>query len=269
MPNNLFSWRPQPPDRPDAEPGEIIDVVSESIELSSTPLNLRSVNLPMPPGDAPRQSAYAVNVGLVGPQFSGKSAYIAALAAWNRQAQRETACPVFTVNPFGDATRSLADNFENKFLQGTSFERTALQDPSNLVPLTYSVTATFKQEFDRTLENGLTLEINLQDFAGEFFSKFPELVQTNRTLVDSYIADYVSKDGLMFVVDGTARYRDREYRASFDQFIDQWFIATGNLCRMAIVVGKAEDSDLWAGRYNPQKIIEQRFPQLTQDQADI
>lgn len=82
--------------------------------------------------------------------------------------------------------------------------------------------------------------------------------------MDSYIADFVSKDGLMFVVDGTARYKDREYRTSLDQLINQWFIATSKPCRMAIVIGKCDDPDLWAGRYNAQRIIQNNFPQLTQ-----
>lgn len=185
--SNLFPWRPpQPPTppSPNSETGEIIDVpASDSIEVRSTPVNLRPYNLPpghlTPSGDVPRQSAYALKVGLVGPQFSGKSCYIAALAAWNRQSNREAACPIFTVNPFGDATIGLADNFENIFLQGKMFQRTPLQDENNLVPLTYNVTANFRQDFDPNLASALTLEINLQDFAGEFFNRIPELVTIN------------------------------------------------------------------------------------------
>ena len=258
--SNLFSWRqptpPTPPlSLPNSESGEVIDV-TPSAPSSQFPGEVPPVNLV-------RSSAYAANIGLVGPALSGKSCYAAALAAWNRQTNKESACPIHTVIPFDLDTNKLADLVSNVLLQGNLLQRTNLRDESNPVQGSYTVKVTFKPDFDFSLPEAITLDMNFQDFPGELFDKIHQFAQTSQNLVDSYIQDFVTKDGLLFFVDGTARYRDQEYSVSFDKLMDLWFIATAKPCRMAIVIGKCDHPELWGRRYNPEQILSQRFAQLT------
>lgn len=210
----------------------------------------------------PAQSSAVIR--LIGDRGSGKTAYMASLARWPNADPKS---PVQTVTPIGDAGEDLVAKAQNILEQGLELEATKL-DPHASETKDYTLSITLKAQFswkNPQLKMGsqlVNLNISCKDYAGEFFA---DLVQQagNPTLED-YMEDCLQATGIMLLVDGTSRRKDVEYAAALDKFLtalDRADINPG-FRRIALVLNKCEQSELWVNRHKPDFLAEACFPKV-------
>jgi hypothetical protein len=207
----------------------------------------------------PQQSNAVLRV--IGDRGCGKTAYMASLARWPNA---DPTSPVQTVIPVGDSGEELISKAQNILEQGLELEATDLKD-SNLTDYTLSIT--LKDQFSwqnaRIKSNSplISLNISCKDYSGEFFSDL--LHQSRNPKLQEYLEDCSLATGIMFLVDGNSRGKDFEYAHGIDKFLttlDRTDIEQGTR-RVALVLNKCEQSELWVNRHKPDFLAEARFPQ--------
>ena len=209
---------------------------------------------------APQQSNAVVRV--IGDRSSGKTAYMASLARWPNA---DPASPVQTVIPVGEWGEELISKAQNILEQGLEIEATDL-DPSMLKD--YALSITLKGQFSRNnpqIARGsqlVNLNISSKDYSGEFFADL--LYQAGNPRLEEYLEDCSLATGIMFLVDGNSRAKDFEYANGLDKFLtslDRTDMDMGTR-RIALVLTKCEQSELWVNRHKPAFLAEARFPQV-------
>jgi GTPase SAR1 family protein len=203
-------------------------------------------------------------IRLVGDRGSGKTAYIASLAYWPNA---DPSSPVQTVTPVGDEARELTSKAQDILEQGLMLEPTPLSSSPDDVK-DYTLSIALKDQFSwnnptATLENQLLqLNISCKDYAGEFFADLVSKV--NDPKLDDYLEDCLQATGILLLLDGTAHRKDSEYANGIDQFLTQLDQTDldGVQRRIAVVINKCDQSELWINRYHPQEVSRQRFPSV-------
>lgn len=106
------------------------------------------------------------------------------------------------------------------------------------------------------------LNISSKDYSGEFFDDL--LHQSQNPQLEEYLEDCLQANGIMFLVDGSSRRKDLEYANGLDKLLlalDRNDIG-GSKRRIALVLNKCEQSDLWVNRDKPGFLASARFPQV-------
>jgi GTPase SAR1 family protein len=205
----------------------------------------------------------SAQVRVIGDRASGKTAYMASLAYWPNA---NSSSPVQTVTPLNDDTNELVENAQNILEQGLQLGQTDLKVSVEDVQ-DYSLSIVLKGQFSWkepkvTLQPQLVkLNINCRDYSGEFFSDL--LHKTGDSHLTNYLEDCLLANGIMFLADGTSHRKDSEYANGLDKFLialDRTDISRIQR-RIAFVMTKCEQSELWVNRHKPRELAQARFPQ--------
>ncbi len=201
---------------------------------------------------------------VIGDRASGKTTYMASLARWPNA---DASSPVQAVIPINEEGSQLVEKAQNILEQGLELEPTRL-DASALDVSDYTLSITLKGRF--TWKNSpvslgsqqMTLNISCKDYAGEFFTDL--LHQAGNSRLEDYLEDCLQATGIMFLIDGTTYRKDSEYASGLDKFLmalDRTDMTAAKR-RIALVVTKCEQSDLWINRRRPGYLASARFPQV-------
>ena len=225
---------------------------------------LKRKNNPQVDQDEPKTIDREATLRLVGDRKSGKTAYMASLAYWPNA---DPSSPVQNVNPVGDEATQLISQAQDILEQGLQLEPTPLAaSPDDVKDYTLSIS--LKDQFSwktptATLKNQLLqLNISCKDYPGEFFADL--LGKASDPLLDDYLEDCLQATGILLLLDGTAYKKDSQYATGIDRFLtqlDQTDIG-GSQRRIALVINKCEQSELWISRYKPQELASKRFPNV-------
>ncbi|HEY9706348.1 MAG TPA: hypothetical protein V6C58_28185, partial [Allocoleopsis sp.] len=198
------------------------------------------------------------SVRVIGDRGSGKTGYMAALVRWPNASETSA---VKSINPFNDEGKELITKAQNILEQGDSLSPTPLDTDVDQVK-DYGITIVLKEQFNWELNKLIQLNINCKDYAGEFFSDL--LYRRGDILLEKYIEDCVLADGLLLMLDGLGYRKDANYAQGLGnllQELDHYGQINQMRRRIALVVTKCEQPQLWVNRHNPKLILEARFPQ--------
>ena len=202
----------------------------------------------------PLQSSGVLRV--IGDRSSGKTTYMASLARWPNADPDNPVQAVTAVNEGGEDLLSKAQNILE---QGLELERTPLETTvSDVNDCTLQITLKEKKIGSKLLN----LNISSKDYSGEFFDDL--LHRGKNTQLDDYLEDCLQCNGIMFLVDGSSRRKDLEYANGLDKLLlalDRNDLG-GSKRRIALVLNKCEQSDLWVNRDKPAFLASARFPQV-------
>jgi hypothetical protein len=210
----------------------------------------------------PTQSSAVIRV--IGDRSAGKTAFMASLARWPNADPKS---PVQTVTPVGEAGEELVSKAQNILEQGLQLPPTPL-DANAADVKDYTLRITLKGQFSwknpkATMGSQLVnLNISCKDYAGEFFSDL--LQRSGNPMLQDYMEDCLQATGIMFLLDGNSRRKDFEYATALDKFltsIDRTDINVGAR-KIALVLTKCEQSELWVNRHKPNFLAEACFPQV-------
>jgi len=214
-------------------------------------------------GASETQQSNAV-IRVIGDRASGKTTYMASLARWPNA---DPSSPVQTVNSVNEEGDELIAKAQNILEQGLQLEPTQL-DASALDVKDYTLSITLKGQFSwknprvSTASPLVTLNISCKDYAGEFFTDL--IHQANDYRLQDYLEDCLQATGILFLIDGTTYRKDSEYARGLDKFLialDRTSISAEKR-RIALVLTKCEQTELWVNRHNPGYLASARFPQV-------
>ena len=197
---------------------------------------------------------------IIGDRGSGKTAYLASLAYWpNANAES----PVKSVTPIGEEAQELLDKARDILEQGLELEPTDLNADINEVK-DYSLSITLKDRFSwmHGSKKLVQLNISCKDYAGEFFSDL--IYKNGDPKLEDYLGDCCLARGLLMLVDGTSHRKDNEFAMGMEKLlmeIDRSDMEVQHR-RIALVLSKCEQSELWVNRHRPKKVAA-RFPKLS------
>ncbi|NET30026.1 hypothetical protein [Okeania sp. SIO1I7] len=197
---------------------------------------------------------------IIGDRGSGKTAYLASLAYWPN-ASRES--PVKSITPIGEEAQELIDQARDILEQGLQLEPTDLNADINEVK-DYNLSITLKDRFSWLQGSSKLVQLNIscKDYAGEFFSDL--LYKKGDPKLEDYLGDCCLARGLLMLVDGTSHRKDNEFAMGMEKLlmeIERSDMET-NHRRIALVLSKCEQSELWVNRHQPKKVAS-RFPKLS------
>ncbi|NES21482.1 MAG: hypothetical protein F6K41_21765 [Symploca sp. SIO3E6] len=211
----------------------------------------------------PRQ--LSTTVWVIGDRSSGKTTYMAALARWP-EAEPSTS-PVQKVTPINDNGEELITKAKNILEQGEQLEATDL-DANVYEFKDYGLQIVLKDQFSwrqpwRSFSSPLVkLNVNCTEYSGEFFQDL--LYKSNTPLFQDYLEDCVQADSIMFLIDGLTYRQDTEYVNGLNKFLielDQAKMGAGKR-RIALVITKCEQPELWLNRHNSKQLVRARFPRI-------
>ena len=199
---------------------------------------------------------------VIGDRASGKTTYMASLARWPNA---DPSSPVQTVIPVNEEGEELIAKAQNILEQGLELEPTDLS-ASAIDVKDYTLSIALKGQFswkNPSVGSHLaTLNISCKDYAGEFFSDL--LYQAGNSRLEDYLEDCLQATGIMFLIDGTTHRKDSEYANGLDKFLmalDRTDIGVEKR-RIALVMTKCEQPELWINRHKPRDLATARFPQV-------
>jgi hypothetical protein len=210
----------------------------------------QQINPSISPG--PDQNA---TLRVIGDRRSGKTTYMASLAYWPNASPDSV---VQTVSPIGEGGNELIAKAQNILEQGLELEGTDLENASEDLK-DYTISITLKQKISK--EN-IKLNINCKDYPGEFFTDL--IHKQNDLQLLNYLEDCVQGTGILFLLDGTTHRKDSEYAQGMEKFLmalDRVDLE-GSKRRLALVLGKCEQPELWVNRHQPKQLAQMRFPKI-------
>ncbi|NEP03033.1 MAG: hypothetical protein F6K58_31170 [Symploca sp. SIO2E9] len=213
----------------------------------------------------PQPTQLSATVRVIGDRKSGKTTYMAALARW--PGADPSTSPVQTVTPINEDGEALITKAKNILEQGEQLEGTPLDANVDEVK-DYSIQITLKDQFSwRRLKTSVgqslvRLNINCKDYSGEFFQDV--LYQSGTPLLQDYLDDCLQANGIMLLVDGLANRKDAEYANGLDKFLIELDRAEKGVGkrRIALVITKCEQPELWVNQNQPKYVANARFPQV-------
>jgi hypothetical protein len=203
-------------------------------------------------------------IRVIGDRGSGKTAYIASMAYWPNA---DPSSPVQSIIPVNDEANELIAKAQNILEQGLQLEPTDLNDTAiDIKDYTFSITLKDRFPWKNTasgiLSQTIKLNISCKDYAGEFFSDL--IHRSGDPKLADYLEDCLEATGILFLVDGTTHRKDLEYANGLDKFLMSLDRADldGKHRRIALVLTKCEQSELWINRHKPRELAKARFPQV-------
>ncbi|NEQ62173.1 MAG: hypothetical protein F6K53_34120 [Moorea sp. SIO4A1] len=205
----------------------------------------------------PKPAQLSASVRVIGDRKSGKTTYMAALARW--PGADPSTSPVQTVTPINEDGEALIAKAKNLLEQGEQLEGTPLDANVDEVK-DYSIEIVLKDQC--SWQRLKRLNINCKDYSGEFFQDV--LYQSGTPLLRDYLEDAVQANGIMLLLDGLAHRKDREYANGLDKFLIALDRAETGVIhrRIALVLTKCEQPELWVNRHQPKYVANARFPEV-------
>ena len=197
-------------------------------------------------------------IRVIGDRGSGKTAYMASMAYWPNA---NPDSPVQSIIPINDEANELVAQAQNILEQGLQLEPTDLNASATEVK-DYTLSITLKEQFSLFRSGMLKLNISCKDYAGEFFSDL--IHKSGDSRLEDYLEDCLEATGILFLLDGTTHRKDLEYANGLDKFLmalDRTDL-DGKQRRIALVMTKCEQSQLWINRHKPKELAMARFPQV-------
>ena len=216
-----------------------------------------------PPQDLPGQG----DIRIIGDRDSGKTTYLAALAYWPNQKQDS---PIEQIEPFDSDTGELCQMAENLLTQGGEFEPTDNEDDPDDMPL-YTLLIDLQRKFRLFNKNNLRIQLSCREYGGELFQ---DLTKSPTSRLQAYLDDCATASGLMILLDGKGRSKDVKYAKAFDVLREQLTmrLATNNQTtnnrRIALVLTKGEQGEVWSGRKNIPDYLKRKFPKTNKQLQD-
>lgn len=212
--------------------------------------------------DESEPEAFSKTIRVIGSRSSGKTVYLAALARWpNADPEKSLVQSVTAISLDGERLIAKAKNLleEGESLGGTM--AAAVDDVPD-----YSFRILLKDKLSlRSVGSRLiALNISCKDYSGEFFDDI--LFKPGDALLDDYLDDCLQAEGLMLLFDGLGQRQDAARANGVETFlraIDRATIAN-NERRIAFVLTKCEQPELWVNRHDPYKIAKARYPKVCQ-----
>ena len=197
-----------------------------------------------------------INLRVVGDRASGKTTYMASLA---RCGNANYSSFVQVIEPFNKDGENLFNLAQDILEQGLRLEPTRLNEHADATSLpNYALKIIIKKELGIKTSEML---LNCKDYSGEFFSDL--LYQTGNSLLQDYIDDCLEAESILFLIDGIAYQKDREYAKGLGKFLDNFRTNTDKKKRrLALVLSKCEQPDLWINRHKPKDLVIARFPEV-------
>jgi len=197
-------------------------------------------------------------IRVIGDRGSGKTAYMASMAYWPNA---NPDSPVQSIIPINDEANELIAQAQNILEQGLQLEPTDL-NASVLDVKDYTLSITLKDRLAAFRSGMLKLNISCKDYAGEFFSDL--IYKEGDSRLEDYLEDCLEATGILFLLDGTTHRKDSEYANGLDKFLMALDRSDmdGKQRRIALVMTKCEQSELWINRHKPQELAKARFPQV-------
>ena len=197
---------------------------------------------------------------IIGDRGSGKTAYLVSLAYWPN-ANPES--PVKNVTPLGQEGQELIDKARDILEQGLQLEPTDIYNDVNQVK-DYSLSITLKDRFSwlEGSKKSVQLNISCKDYSGEFFSDL--IYKKGDPMLEDYLKDCCLGTGLLILVDGTSHRKDNEFAMGMEKLLLEIYRPDVEMQhrRIALVLSKCEQSELWINRHQPKKVAA-RFPRLS------
>ncbi len=194
----------------------------------------------------------SINLKIVGDRSAGKTTYMAALARWPNA---NSSSLVQSITSFNEEGQRLIAQAQNILEQGLILEPTQLGEAASLPD--YGLRIMLKEKRSQQI----ILTINCKDYSGEFFSDL--LYRQEDFLLQEYLDDCSKGNGIMFLIDGIAYRKDAEYARGIGKFLEaiEQFDTEKQQRRLALVLTKCEQPDLWIKRQQPRELVKARFPQ--------
>jgi GTPase SAR1 family protein len=202
----------------------------------------------------------SLTLRVIGDRASGKTTYLAALVY---HPNSNSASPVQVINPFNDDGKKLVTLAQNILEQGLQLEPTRLDElPDYRLTIILKRQSSWRNPQSTANSSLITLSIDCKDYSGEFFTDL--LHRQGDALLREYINDCSQAEGILFLVDGIAYRRDAEYAKGLDIFLDTWGQSAqkNQPYRLALVLTKCEQPDLWINRHKPRDLTLARFPKV-------
>jgi len=194
---------------------------------------------------SPKDLKGSGDIRIIGPQASGKTTYMAALAYWPNA--KPSSSPIQNIEAADlNNTQKLIEMAEDILLDSKPLPPTRRTDEQ----LFYNVTIDLKASFplnpiEAVIGRDVRMSISAKDYAGELFQLLRN--DPNASDVQSYLDDCQEAAGLMIMIDATSsRNMDKAYSKSLQQLkteLDMRFQQRGgnkSKYRVALVFSKAE-----------------------------
>lgn len=192
-------------------------------------------------------------IRIIGPRASGKTTYLAALAAFPHITQ----FPGLEVKPEEEA-KNLEEMAENILKQGARLPPTD-RDEQPIYRFHIKIPAT------KSLPIPTTIDLVAKDYAGEIFEDIAKSDRWNQ--VESYVKDLLTVHGLMIVLTDWDTEKDTGlYKPVFERLwqeisAEERIRPVIKKLRIAVVMAKCERGELWPGRLDPgEDLFKVRLP---------
>lgn len=216
---------------------------------------------------------YDWTIRVIGPRYSGKTVFLAALARWPNANSNSPIQSVIAINRNGE---KLIEKAKNLLEQGEQLQATGAKGTDLNVVEEYSINIKLKDQFtwrnshNRNTQGIIDLNVVCKDYPGEFFQDI--IFQYKSQLLKDYLEDCLQAKGILLLIDGTGYRQDRQFANGLERFLAELGQAkkTQNLSqpRIALVVTKCEQPELWNNRYQPQEIVGARFKRVRKKLED-
>jgi GTPase SAR1 family protein len=204
-----------------------------------------------------------LNIVLFGDRCSGKTTYLTSLLTPKHHQKHN----IYQINAINHNAINLISNAQDIITSGLPLEATRLQGIDNL--LNYHSIFTFqsnslRHDFWGTILSGLndsknqTIDINFKEYCGEFWESLN--IPNRPSVIDDYIDELCQNNGLIFFVDST-NINAQEYAEIIKRLRQEISYRLNNHIqilqkfKIAVIISKCEQPQLWANRHNPEKII--------------
>jgi Double-GTPase 2 len=187
------------------------------------------------------------------------------VAGWHRLAGQR---PITLIDPINSDTEALIAKAEDILMQGLCLEPTSWGNKLYL-PI-YELLVEIKPSIRLNpilwiLRRRIRFHLALQDYAGEFVSELA--AGSNNETLESYLDSCAIASGLLFMIDGSSSpQRDREYASAISNLRREISrrLGKGNRkkggFRIAFVLSKVDQPNVYPYRNNPAQFISQNFP---------
>ena len=204
------------------------------------------------------------DIRIIGPQASGKTAFLAALARWPNDGLDS---PIQSVDPFDDGTVKLIDMAKDILEHGLPMAGTLYpEDPNN--SMLYSILLQLKPSFTTNpiaamTGRNLRFQVSCREYSGEFVN---DLRKGGDRKLSDYLDECAEVLGLLVLIDGTAK-QDEIYAQALTRLqaeLKDRLLGTNRRLanyRVAIVFSKAEQAQVWSHRHNIHRFMSLKFPQ--------
>ncbi|NET60144.1 MAG: hypothetical protein F6K47_29570 [Symploca sp. SIO2E6] len=205
------------------------------------------------------------DIRLIGPRKSGKTTYMAALARWPNA---DPNSPIEAVDPFDTPSAELIDLAQDILEDGRELAGTDYAiDADELATYTLLITLKpnlFNHPRAKLQGKSIRLQVSCREYSGELIKDLRN-INTSRVDLNSYLDDCASANGLMLLLDGSAK-ADKEYAQAFknlqQELNDRLSVSNQRRqdYRIAVVFAKCEQAGVWIYRQDAKKFIGLKFP---------